>query len=120
LLSQMEGRQKMKEVSYQDYLSDKHGVNGLQVYQPIFRSTASGRTVWLFPEVCLVTNIPNEAKTALPSLCSRKPGQRHHAIKDFARLLSNSKVLQQYGISLAPELVPSPEHKSCTPHVGSA
>jgi hypothetical protein len=61
----------------------------VKISQPIFRTTAYGRTVWVFPETCLVTDdMPSAAREALPQLCSRQPEARYEGIKDFARQLS--------------------------------
>ena len=96
------------DVSFADYLQ-KYNVQITNFDQPMFQARHQRDTVFLVPECCLMTDIPESVKASLPGICSKKPGQRYPAIKDFTRtLLANpqaAQILESAEIVLGEEFV---------------
>eukprot|EP01043_Picozoa_sp_COSAG02_P062362 COSAG02_NODE_8584_length_2514_cov_1.015735_2_plen_160_part_00 len=66
-------------------------------------------SVFLVPECCLMTDIPDSVKDKLPGICSKKPVQRYPAIKDFTRELLRcteaKTILDKAAITLGEDFV---------------
>uniref|UniRef100_A0A6B2KXT7 Piwi domain-containing protein n=1 Tax=Arcella intermedia TaxID=1963864 RepID=A0A6B2KXT7_9EUKA len=74
------------KISFRDYLLKIHNYKVTDQYQPMIKTSGRQRqTIYLVPEFCYQTDIPENAKRELPKICSVFPTER---IKKYDTLIS--------------------------------
>jgi aubergine-like protein len=96
-------------INYADYLLDFQGVKITDMDQPLLRTSGRNKQrIYLVPEVCLESDIPQRAKEKLPQICSVKPQDRIPRINALPELLRHQKakaVLDCFKLSVNPKLL---------------
>uniref|UniRef100_A0A6B2KY93 Piwi domain-containing protein n=1 Tax=Arcella intermedia TaxID=1963864 RepID=A0A6B2KY93_9EUKA len=77
------------KISYRDYLLKIHNIKVTDSYQPMIKTSGRQRqTIYLVPEFCYQTDIPENAKRELPKTCSVFPTERMKKYDTLINLLS--------------------------------
>jgi hypothetical protein len=82
---------KRKEtITFAKYYQEiKHPISDTK--QPLIRARGRmGQSIYLMPELCVWTTIPNDAKARLPQIASIKPVPRQKSIQGLVNLLASS------------------------------
>jgi hypothetical protein len=97
-----------EEISFAEYLKRVHNVQLHQPNEPplleVTKGMGSKEQILLCPEQCQLTDIPPQAKAALPRECSKKPKEHMDGVMSFVQKVKDDAatkdVLKKFGIEM--------------------
>jgi hypothetical protein len=85
-------KRKGVDVSFMEHVLNEYGERAIDPDQPMFECAKyRGVIPFIIPQLCITTEITNEARAKLPMLCAKQPAMLHEHVSEFAKKLMDNK-----------------------------